>query len=242
MGASLVDSGTATFSDGNAGHSYSFPAGAPSTGQLDVLCVNSDTSVSTPSTGGAAWTLGTSHAGSQGAYLWYRIATGGEGTSTTITTSGNAATQVAYTRWGNVTAADVNAVAFIEIPGTTTPSVNTGTLSAAGELSVAFAALHSMAAGNVTSPSWSTGYTQLLADQSGTTATDVAAFVAYNLNAGTAAETPNVSWTTNATDRYILVQTFTAAGTGANAGNAAGSGTVTAAASTVRIGMTIRGS
>lgn len=206
-----INSGTATFADGSSGYSYSLPSGAPSVGQLDILCINSDTIVETPSTTGAAWVLGpTDTSGNQGAYLWYLVATGGESSSITITTSGNYPTQVSWSRFSAYTiTADANAIAHEDNADVeTTPAVSTGTLSQAGELSVAFAALHGMQATSLSNPVWSSPYAAMTADQSGNTSTDVAAFVAYNPDAGTAAETPNVSWTTNATDAYILVQTF----------------------------------
>jgi hypothetical protein len=208
----LVGSNAVTFADGNTGHVYTIPSGAPSAGQLDVLCVNSNTTVSTPaSAGGASWTLGPSSIHSQGAYIWYRIATGGEPGTITVTTAGNFATDLSWSRWsaGTITA-DVNASAFQDASsGTTTPPVTTPGLAQAGELSVAFGALHSMAGGNVSAPVWSAGYTAMTGpDQSGTTANDVAAWTGYNASAGPAAESPNVSWSTSCTDRYILVQTF----------------------------------
>lgn len=209
----LAGQGTATFADGNAGHVYTLPSGAPAAGQLDVLCVNSDTVVSTPSTSGAAWTLGPSFVGNQGAYLWYRAAGGSEGATVTITTSGNFPTQVSWSRWGGESAADVNAVAHVDaLDGTSTPAVSTGTLASARELVIAFAALHGIHGAQVpASPSWSPGYTPLTSDLSGETSADVAAFVGYNANAGTAAESPSVSWTNAAFDRYMLVQAFVAA-------------------------------
>ena len=211
MAWTAVASNATTFADGNGGHVYTFSAGAPSAGQLDVLCINSNTTVSTPSTGGAAWTLGPTHVGNQGAYLWYRVATGGEGSTTTITTAGNFATGLGWSRWSNqVITADQNAVAFVDgTAGLTTPAVTTGTLAAAGELSIAFAALHDTPGSNVATPAWSTGYTELITAQSGQTAADVAFFIGTNTNAGTAAQSPNVTWTNNSPlDRYILVQTF----------------------------------
>jgi hypothetical protein len=244
----LADSQAVTFADGSTGHSYTFPAGAPATGAVDVLCVNSDVTVSTPtSSGGASWTLGPTFVGNQGAYLWYRVATGGEPSTVTITTSANQPTFLGYSRWtaGTITA-DVNAVGHNDNGGlATTPTTTTGTLAATGELSVAFGALHDLHAGLPSSPVWSTGYTALVSANSGAaTAHDVCGFTGYNNNAGTAAESPNVTWTQAVTDEYMLVQTFksVAGGTNAPAGNAPGTGAVTAAATSLRIGMTIRGS
>ena len=142
-GFNLVYTDTAAFADGAAGHVYTFPEGAPSAGDLDVLCVNSSTTVSTPTSAGAPWVLGASHVGSQGAYLWYRFATGGESNTTTITTAGNFPAQASLSRWrAQNPLADVAVSAFVESPaGTTTPAVSTGPLNGLDELVIAFAAL-----------------------------------------------------------------------------------------------------
>lgn len=212
MSWNLAASNAVNFADGNTGHLYTFSAGAPTVGALDVLCVNSATTVSTPSSsGGAAWTLGPTFVGNQGSYLWYRIATGGEPSTVTVTTSGNFPTALGWSRWtANSVTADVHAVSSQDNNNaSTTPAVTTGTLGATGELSIAFAALSGFSAVSVSSPSWSAGYTALTGPaQSGTGSTDVAQWVGYNTNAGTAAETPNVSWTNLALDQYMLVQTF----------------------------------
>jgi hypothetical protein len=218
----LVNSDTVAFADGSTGHIYTPPSGAPSAGQLDVLCVDSDTTVSTPvTTGGAAWTLGPTFVGDQGAYIWYRVATGGEGSTITFTTSGNFPTSLGWSRWsGAPITADVNAVAHLDASNaSTTPAVTTSALSITGELVIALAALHGI---NVTgnapvSPVWSTGYTNLTTNCSGLTAPDVATFVGYKTPAGTAAESPNVSWTNAVHDEYILVQTFEGGSTAAPA-------------------------
>ena len=245
MSWTLLNSDTTTFADGNAGHVYTPAFGA---GQLDVLCVNSDTTVSTPVTsGGAAWTLGPTFVGNQGAYIWYRIATGGEGSTITVTTTGNFPTQVSLSSWsaGTITA-DQNAVAHIDgTDGNGTPVATTAALAVTGELSVAFGAIHSLDGGTATSPVWATGYTALTFVASGITAADVAAFTGYNSNAGTAAESADVvSWTgasSNAHNRYTLIQTFEASGTSAPAGAAGGSAAGNDAVSGVSLGMTIQG-
>lgn len=226
-----------SFADGNGGHVYTLPSGAPSAGQLDILCVNSDTVVSTPSTTGAAWTLGPSFVGNMGAYLWYRVANGSEGATVTITTSGNHPTQVSWSRWGGASASDAAAAAHADGSfGTSSPAVSSGTLAATGELSVAFAALHGItgAESEPQDPGWSSGYTPLTSVVSGPTSADVAAFTAYNANAGTAAETPSVSWTGTVSDRYMLVQTFTTSGGGGTAHTATASLAVTPSFSAAR--------
>lgn len=238
----LVNQDAVTFADGNGGHSYSPPSGAPSVGDLDILCVNSDTIVTTPS----GFTLGPTYVGNQGAYLYYRLAVGGEGSSATVTTSGNFPTQLGWSRWQGALAADVNAQAHLDANNqTTTPAVSTGTLGGSGELVIAFAALHSQPGSAPASPAWSSGYTNLTSVSSsvGSDAHAAAGIVGYNTSAGAGSESPNVSWTNLMHDQAILVQTFTAAvgGTSANAGAAASSAAGGGGAGAVRLGMTIRG-
>jgi hypothetical protein len=206
MAWTLINSNAVTFADGATGHVYALPSGAPSPGQLDILCVNSNGTVSTP----AGWTLGPTFVGGQGAYLFYRVAAGGESSSVTITTSISTPTALSWSRWsaGTITA-DVQAVAHVDNAlGTASPAVTTPALAGSGELSVAFAALHSINGSCPVTPVWSSGYTPMLSACSGTTASDVSAFTGYNSGAGPAAESPGVTWTNQAADRYILVQVF----------------------------------
>ena len=246
MGWTLVNSATLTFADGaSPGHTYTLPSGAPSTGELDIVCVNSDTTItSVSSSGGASWTEGANHLGNEAAQLWYRFATGGEPTTVVIITGSNDNTSLSWSRWDGGKSADVNAVSHQD--GTyavTTPAVNTGALAVTGELVVAFAAMSFFNATTMSTPVWSTGYTNMTGpSQTGTGGSDVGQWVGYNTNAGTAAETPNVSWTNDAQTQYMLVQTFEPnLGTQADAGTPAGTGAVTAAISGVSIGMTIQG-
>ena len=200
MSANLVTSGVFDFADGNAGHVINLGS-APTVGQLDVLCVNSETTVSTP----AGCLAAPTNVGGQGAYMFRRIAAGGEGSTVTITTAGNFDTVAQWSRWGNVNAADDAPKAVASSPGTSTPAVTSSVLAETNELVVAFGALHNFAGGTPTAPSWSAGYTPLQSDfRNG-----VGGFVAYKLNAGTAAESPSVSWTNTAEDRYIFGLTFT---------------------------------
>lgn len=211
MSWSLVGSDGVGFADGNAGHVYAIPSGAPSAGQLDILMVNSNTVVTTPS----GFSVARSRVNSQGSYIYYRFAVGGESANITITTSGDHPTDLLWSRWTGGSAFDIANDAGVDgVGGTTTPAVNSGTIAQAASLSVAFAALHSGT--GQTSPVWSAGYTALAQATNGTGSTGVTAFGGYNTNAGTAAETPNCSWTTNASDRYILVAVFSPAAGGAN--------------------------
>jgi len=237
MAWTLVNHSVVGFADGNTGHVYTLPSGAPSVGDLDIITINSDTVVTMPS----GFSSAASFVNSQGSYLWYRFATGGEASTVTITTSGNFDTALTWSRWQGGSAFDVGVNAHVDgSSDTTTPAVSTGTLAGAGELVVAFAALHS--GGSPTNPVWSSGYTAL----DSMTQNAVTGFTAYRTNAGAAAETPNVAWTTGMSDRYILVGAFTPAAGGATiqaaASLAASGGLAATAVNRVMAAATLVGS
>lgn len=206
MAWTLVDSDTAAFADGNGGHSFDLGT-SPQAGDIDVLFVNSDTTVSTPS----GWTLPTNggQVNNQGAYGFYRIATGSEGSTVTITTSGNFNAVAGWSRWRGGEAFEVAVGAQINgTTGAVTPSIDTGTLTMTGELVVVAALLHRLASPEPTTPVWSSGYTGLTSVTQGTGNPGVVQFVGYKTNAGTAAETPSCSWTNGAFDRYAIALVF----------------------------------
>lgn len=208
MAIALLDSDAVGFSDGNAGHGYTFPLGAPSANDLDVLCVNSDTVITTPTGFGIA----TSFVSGQGSYLYWRKAAGGEAGSTTITSSGDFPVALVWSRWSGVNTFDVGVNAHIDASaGTSSPAVSTGTLAGSGELVIAHLALHGFPGSAPTTPVWSSGYGPLESIAQGTGAGGSAGFVGYRTDAGTGSESPTVTWTNSATDRYMLVATFTAA-------------------------------
>lgn len=205
MAIALVDSDATTFGVSVGGFVYNFPAGAPGATDLDVLSVNSDATIQTP----AGWTLRRSEVGQQGAYLFSRK--GGSGTSVIITTSiggGPFNAVLSWSRWSGTDAFDVATSTQSNSVGSNTPAVNTGVLAQTGELVVAVAALHSIGSVPV-NPVWSSGYNNLELT-GGTGSTNVAVILGYKLNAGTAAETPSVSWTNATGEQYPLVATFTA--------------------------------
>lgn len=205
----LVAHDLAGYADGTSGHVYTFPAGAPSAGNLDVLCVTVwGGSASTPS----GWQAGASHSdlGNINMYFFYRLAAGGEGATVTVTTSGSNVGQIGSSRWTGVSGtADANGFAVAANKPTGPATATTGALAQAGELSIAFAAMINGSA-SPAPVSWSAGYTGM--DAAGFDGNSIAMITGYNPVAGTAAESPSVSWT-NAYDVYqaILVQTFKAA-------------------------------
>lgn len=194
------------FADGNAGHVITLVA--PQAGDIDVFYVNSDTVVSTPS--GFTLPANASQVNNQGAYGFYRIATGSEGANVTITTSGNFNAVAGWSRWRGGLAFDVAAGAQINSAvGGATPAIDTGTLAGTNELVVVAALLHRLASPEPNTPVWSTGYTGLTEVTQGTGTAGVTQFTAYRTDAGTAAETPSATWTDGAFDRYAIALAFT---------------------------------
>jgi hypothetical protein len=207
----LVGSEGVGYSDGNTGHVYTYPSGAPSAGDLDILCINSDTVVSTP----PGYSLATSRVNSQGSYFFYRFAVGGEAGTTSITTSGNFPTSQVWGRFSGGTSFDVAANSGVDgTAGSSTPAVSSGTIAQANSLAVIFAALHSLGSPIPASPTFSSGYSLVASSTQGTGSTGSVGFVGYNPAAGTAAESPTVSWTNNCSDRYALIAVFSPSGGG----------------------------
>jgi hypothetical protein len=209
MGAVLI--GTPTdfeFANGNAGAVIDLGS-APAVGQRDVLCINSNTVV----TSIPGFTQDEPAVTNQGAYIYSRVAAGGEGQTVTITTSGDHNTQVGWSRWANTTTLDGPPTSNTQTNGSagnTTPAHNTGAIAAAGSLVIAFGALHSIGAlADQNTPVWSAGYTPMTEGVQGSGATGVVGFTAYNDNAGTAAETPNVTWSgSGVQNAYMLTAVY----------------------------------
>lgn len=184
----------------------SFPFGSsPLVGDIDLLGVNSDTIVSTPS----GFTVLDSSVANQGSYLFYRIAVGGETDSVTITTSGDHDATAVWARIRAVDSIDKNAKAVATGSSSgTSPDATTATLSNTGELSISFVGIHRYAGATPTAPSWNNGYTGLEFATQGSGNPACAAFLGYKENVGTTAETVSCSWTNGAFDRDTYVVTF----------------------------------
>lgn len=210
MAVALVGSNVFAFADGGAGHVCSMGS-APNANEIDVFFVNSDTTISTPS----GFTVGTSNLNSQASAAFWRKAAGGEASSVTITTGGNFNAEVQWSRWSGLNTIDLGVKASVAgSSDTSSLAINTGALAEATELVLVFAALHSVGlAADQNTPVWSSGYTALTGPSpQGTGASGVNGFVGYKVPAGTAAETPSVSWSGSGVfDRDTLVLTFTAA-------------------------------
>lgn len=221
---------TFLFADGGAGHLCNLGS-APAVGETDVLCINSDTIISTiASTAGATWLLAESAVSNQGSYIYYRKATGGEPATVTVTTSGNFNTHVGWSRWPSLNALDTSTNTQANgASSNITPVHSTGVLATATELVVAFGAMHAIGVADQNTPVWSAGFTGLTEgiQNAGGAGGGVLGYVGYRQNAGTAAEAPRVSWSgANTNDRYMLTVSFTttSAVTVTGVGVASGSG------------------
>lgn len=226
-----------SFADGNGGHVCDLGS-APSVGDTDLLFVNSDTVVSTPS----GFTLRATRVTNQGSYVFSRKAAGGEGQTVTVTTTGNNNTQVTHRRWAGLNAFDVSATAGADATsGTSTPTATTAALAESTEVSFAFAALSSNGTANQSAPTWTSGYGNSTTAKQGSGASGVTGFTAYKTGAGTAAEAVQATgWTGDGCqNRYTLVVTFTTNAAGndgsgtpaSQATTASGTGTITNAGS-----------
>ena len=160
MAWSLLGSGTTVFA--TSGTVYTYPAGAPASGNLLVLGINSDTTVSTPT--GYTLSPNASFVGGQGAYVYWRIAGASEPTTITITTSGNFPVALSYRRYSGNLAAPFDVANNANHTGftNTTPAVSLGPLAGSGELLLCYAMLHTQATtAAATSPVWTGGPTQV---------------------------------------------------------------------------------
>lgn len=209
----LIAQGTFIFDDGAAGHLCDMGS-APGVGEFDILCINSNTTVTSVSAG---FNQAVAAVTNQGAYVYDRKAAGGEGQTFVVTTAGTHNTQVTWQRWSALDARDIaNATQANASVGVSTPVHSTGALAETGETVIAFGALHSIGLGNQNTPDWTLGSAGFVALPvtpaiQGSGATGVAAFVAYKTGAGTAAETPRVGWAGDgAQNRYMLTVSYTA--------------------------------
>lgn len=178
---------------------------APTVGDFDVIGVNSDTTVSTPS----GFTLLDSAVANQGSYFFYREAVGGEGQTVSITTTGDHEATLVWVRVRNAVGIDKNAKATAAGSSSgSTPTATTATLTDTGELAVAFAGLHRFAGADPVTPIWSNSFTGLDLVTQGTGNPACCAISAYKEGVGTSAVAVDVSWTNGCFDRDQYVVTF----------------------------------
>jgi hypothetical protein len=170
-------SGPATFSGATgAGHVYTFPIGAVAVGDLLILGCNVHNGTASTPTGYLV--AGSNTATTQGAYCWYKIATGGE-TSATIITNADREVSLSFLRYsGAATSAVLDKVdvktgtsqqflgynftigiSKLGIDSTnTSPLVSPATLAMAGELAILFEFNDTSSLSTALTPTWPVGY------------------------------------------------------------------------------------
>jgi hypothetical protein len=224
----LLSSDASGFSDSSSGFTYTLPGGAPAAGVLEVFCVASDDTIaSVGAGGGAAWTQLQSYVNFEGAYLYYRITSGSEGTTIVLTSGGSGnASSIHFQRWSGQAASSPldlsSSGGALNSSGETdtTPSLASGALAGAGELLVAFAGFwqRNNSAGTPQSPAWTggtvtddgagPGYLHSAPNNDG-----LATWGGYSTNAGPATVSVQVSWTytsgtSNGTDNAVFLAAF----------------------------------
>lgn len=213
MAAALVTTTLHAFADGDTPGHVCALGSAPNVGEYDFLCVNSDTVVSTPT----GFTASSSRVNAMGSYLFYRKASGGESSSVTVVTSGNFNAQVSHSRWSGLDTVDTQASATqIGSATNTSVAVTSPTLAGTGEFVLAFAACGSIGLANQSAPVWSSGYTAVTGpNPQGAGSGAMTAFVGFKTGAGTAAESPSVTWSGDACfnrDTHLIAVTVAAGG------------------------------
>lgn len=210
MSASVVASHAIGFGVSTTPFVYNFNgAPAPTVGDWDVLFVNSDATIVTPS----GFTLAQSKITFQGAYAYVRQAVGGEGTTVSITTGIGGGPFNAALGWARVRGADGWDVAVVAGAGggagTTSPPISSGKVAATNEIAIAYLALHNL---NVvpTNPVWGDGFTGLASANQGSGASGCGAMIGQRNGVGTTPFTASVSWTGAVVDRDFFIVTLTA--------------------------------
>lgn len=201
---------------GTNGASVSIGSGdgwaTPTAGNLLVISANSDALVTLNSPTGVS--AGPSIIDGNGTYTWYKIAAG---TESTITGTPSVSDHITLTvcEYSGVTASPFDVSNSSTISGssglvTTSAALTT---TAAGDLIVGFALIHSYSGGQPVSPSWSNSFVQVLAGNSGGTTSAATTTFVGELIAGAGGSYSTVcTWTTiTASDRQHIVLAFTAA-------------------------------
>lgn len=205
---------TASFTTSGTTITYS---GGGNTGAncWDILCVNSDNTVATPS----GWTLVVSAVTNQGAYIFAKAENGVNTVAINLGGGVSTSTDAVWLRIANSSGIDTGASGSAQAngsTGSTTPAFTSSALAGSNELAVAFAALHVYAGSTPTAGSWSSGYAEQ-ANASFTTSPGTYGSVAFKVPAGAAAESPAFSWTNATNDRYLLFTAFLPVASGTSA-------------------------
>lgn len=236
---SFADGGTA---NGSTGHDVvGVNATTASAGDVDTLIVGSDTTVTTPT----GFTLVQSFVGNQGGYHFERVCTGGESATIRVKTSGDFNTTALFQRWRGCGARDVAVNSHIDSNGAlTSNAINSGTLAASTELVIVASVMTDSVSAAPTLNAWSAGYTPGDGASSiGTGASCSAGFISHKNPAGTAAETPSVSWTPdNMRNRYTFLVSYQLGAGNVTIQDTPGGASGGASAETIQIGVTLQDS
>jgi hypothetical protein len=186
----------------------------PTAGNLLVFSANSDATVTL--SGAGTVTNTPSIIDGNGAYAWYKFATGSE---TTITGTPSTSDDIVLTcqEYSGVGAFDAaNSSTIAGSAGTTTTAASV-TTTAAGDLLIGFALTHLVLTSNPTGPAWTNSLTNVLNTASpGGTTTRCVSMVGELTAAGAAGSYSSVcTWTNQMNDRQHIFLAFTAAAGGA---------------------------
>lgn len=208
MAATLVAENSFAQAGSASGVVFDFGS-APSAGQWDTILIVSNGVIQVQSDFATEVLLNNA-----ASTLAWREATGDPGEQfVTITTPQGAVNLVVHhQRWDGAVAFEVVDSAMLETAGNTTPSLTTGTLAETGELAIVAVGMIGFSSAPTT-PSFSSPYVDAHPGNEitfGSGSDAVAGWVGYNNNAGTAAETPSITWVNGSSNRYGFVIAFTA--------------------------------
>lgn len=179
-------------------------------GNLIVVAGNSDATM----TGFSGAAVAASAIFNQGAYLWYKVAVGGETTLTITPSVARSMALVAAEYSGLTTTSPLDVTASNTGSGTTVGPISTGTTGATAqnvELVLAVGGPHSYtAAVSPNTPTWTNGFATVGEAASGfaTGARNAAVFLGSLVTSATGTQTTGVSWTESANDWGALIAAF----------------------------------
>lgn len=186
---------------------------APTPGNFLVVSANSDATVTISPAGFSA---GPSIIDGNGAYGWFKVAAG---TETTITATPSVSDDIVLTvcEYSGVSAFDAqNSATIASSPGGTSTNAAAVSTTAPGDLIVSFALNHAVNASlHGASPSWTNGFTNVLAANTGTGLGrdnfTCGTFVGELVAGAPGSYSTVCSWTNGYSDRQHLIVAFKAA-------------------------------
>jgi hypothetical protein len=200
MAITLQSSGVSVFDEADTGHVYTYAGGAAAAGDLLLIGVNVHNGTATTPTG---FTIAKSDAGDQGCYCWYKVAAGGE-TSSTITTSDDREVSLSYLRYSGLSATPLDKVQAVRVTDTPTagtqqsPAVTPASLTGSNELALLYSMNNISTSGTSMVPTWPAAYGTRM--DTGPSPRGLGSdhctqhFVAARTDAS-GSETPQITWT-----------------------------------------------